>query len=134
MQPQIIRPKPKLLGDPRVRQAEQELGALLTGFMGAPVTDSLVAIVEEMLEEFRVTKLLGGVKMPRMRVVALPQAGFIQVWPAEMEHADIQLRLNMLVKSLMKEKRNYDPEELAKAVRRAYPDYSPSMSLKVLSH
>lgn len=122
--------KPHIFESPGLKAAQEELGSLLTNFMGAPVTESLVRDIEDLIEEFRSHKLHQGVPMPKMRVVALPQAGFIQIWPTEMEHADIQTRLNMLIKSLKKQRRNYDPEEIAKAIKRAYPEYVPSLLIK----
>lgn len=134
MSPQRLTPLPKRPDfgtDPKLLEAEQELGVILAQFMGGPVTENMIRAIEDTIEEFRVHKLLSGVKMIKMRVVALPQSGFIQIWPAEMEHKDIQLRISNLIKALQRQERPFEPEELAKAVRRAYPDYSPSMSLKV---
>lgn len=114
--------------DPRVIIAGEELGKLLVAYMGAPVTEHLVQSIEDVIEEFRSMKRMQGVRMPRLRVVALPQSGYIQVWPADMEQKDFDIRIKLMIRALQENGKNYDPEELAKAIRRAYPEYSPSTS------
>lgn len=133
---QLIKPrKPRFEADPKLREAELELGKLLSQFMGAPITETMIAQVEDLIAEFKAHMLFQGVVMPRMRVVAMPLAGFLQIWPAEMEKKDFDIRIVGLVKSLRAEGRNFDPEELAKAIRRAYPEYTSSLSrLNVLNN
>lgn len=127
MQGQLLQPeKPRFQGDPRLAAAVTALGKFLVQFTGAPITEGLIKTIQEHVDDFRVTARLRGIDMPKMVVVAFPHAGFIQVWPREQEAKDLNLRLVSLIRQFKAQGRPCDPEELAKAIRRAYPEYSPS--------
>lgn len=115
--------------DPRMILAEQQLGKILTQFMGAPITESVIKLAEETVEEWRAHCRIHGLNVPPVRVVAFPKAGYIQVWPVDMTDQDFKIRVKNLLKGLQDNNRNCDPNEIAKALRRAYPEYSPSASL-----
>lgn len=114
--------------DPRLARAEQELGQLLTQFVGAPITQGVVKAMEDMIVEFRASQIIRGVKFPKLAVVALPQSGYIQCWPQDLSEKELKKRIKLMIKTLQERGRDPQAEEIAAAIKRAYPDYNPSTS------
>lgn len=122
-------PVPRDQIDPRLEAAQKQLGFLIMQRRGnEPLNERLVKDLEKMVRDYRDHCKNRGMDFPRCVVVVFAKMDHISIWPAELDHAEIQKRLRMLVLAYQRRSRQIDPEDMAQAVRRAYPDYSPSTS------
>ena len=109
---------------PQMHAARQDLArALVHGLVArsklldGPCIDDAYSIIDD----HRVSWLLRGVQFPRMRVLAFPRIGQMEVVRADLTRQGIQTTLvNMTVKHP-----DLTAEEIAVACAHAFPDYRP---------
>lgn len=120
--------------DPRINEAQKRLGLLLADYRekNPAINRTTGREMQGMVDDFRNTCRRKGIELPKMRVVYFVRMNHICVWPAELEHAELQKRLHLFITHRQRHGRAVDADDMAMGVRRAYPDYSPSRSNLIL--
>lgn len=115
-------------GDPRLNDAQRELGFRLKKYRDRQpqLTRRSVKEMQTVADDFRGTCKQRGIDFPKLKIVAFVSMNHICVWPHELPHEEIQKRLRMFIVHRQRHNLPVDAEDLAKGVRRAYPDYSAS--------
>jgi len=117
--------------DPRIAEAQKELGLRLASYRGSnPVLNRETGReMQTLVNDFRNTCKRRGINLPKMTLVYFLRMNHICVWPAELEHLELQKRLHLFIVHRQRHGLPVDAEVMAMGVRRAYPDYSPSRTL-----
>lgn len=115
-------------GDPRLNAAQKELGLRLAQYRNNDprITRRTVNEMQGLINDFRSTCKRKGIEFPKLTIIAFLRMNHICVWPAELDQADIQKRLRLFIIHRQRHDLPIDAEDMAKGVRRGYPDYSPS--------
>lgn len=116
------------LEDPRLEQAQKQLAAVVRPYLNRPMNARMVQDMQHDIAQFGVSQRLRGVRFPKLTVAAVYPAQFFSVWPAELEHEELQAKLGHMIKEMVAAGCAFETEDVAAAVRRAYPDYNPSRS------
>lgn len=114
--------------DPKLDAAQKELAFRLAKYRqdDPTLTRRTHKEMETLVEDFRQTCIRKGIPFAKQVVVAFLKMNHICVWPAEIEQAELQKRMRMFIIHRQRHNLPIDAEDMAKGVRRAYPDYSPS--------
>lgn len=117
--------------DPRINDAQKELGLRLADYRerNPAINRQTGREMQKLVDDFRNTCRRRGIELPKMRVVYFVRMNHICVWPAELDHKEIQKRLHLFLVHRQRHGRTVDAEDMAMGVRRAYPEYSPSRYL-----
>ena len=117
--------------DPRIAEAQKRLGLMLAEYRsGYPALDTRSARdMQQIVHDYREACKRKGVVLPKMRLVYFVKMSHICVWPQDLEHADMQKRIQIFVTHRRRHNLAIDVNDIAEGVRRAYPDYSPSRQL-----
>lgn len=115
-------------GDAKLNDAQKELGIRLMKFREdqPQLTRQTLRDMQNLVNDYRETCKRRGINFPKQRVVAFVAMDHVCVWPQEMDQAEIKKRLRMFIIHRQRHNRSIDADDLARGVRRAYPDYSPS--------
>lgn len=115
--------------DPRLKKAEHRLALLIQHEVdGRGYSEHTLERVQCLVKEFSMSCRLKGIDMPKLVVVGLPKLRHLVIWPADATFLDLQIRIKELIMSLRRVGREVDHEELAIAIKHAYPDYGPMMN------
>lgn len=117
--------------DPRIDEAQKTLGVMLADYRerNPAINRNTGRDMQKLVDDFRGTCLHKGIELPKLRLVYFVRMNHVCVWPAEMEHAELQKRLHLFIAHRQRHGRAVDADDMAMGVRRAYPDYSPSRHL-----
>lgn len=117
--------------DPRINEAQKTLGLMLADYRERQpaINRSTGRDMQKMVDDWRNTCRRKGIELPKMRCVYFVRMNHVCVWPAEMEHAELQKRLHLFITHRQRHNRTVDADDMAQGVRRGYPDYSPSRHL-----
>lgn len=120
--------------DPRINEAQKRLGLMLADYRerNPALNRETGRDLQKMVTDFQYSCRRKGIELPKMRVVYFVRMNHICVWPAELEHAELQKRLHLFITHRQRHNRAVDADDMAMGVRRAYPDYSPSRSNLIL--
>lgn len=114
--------------DPRMNEAQKELGFRLAKYRERDprLTRRTVREMQTLTEDYRQTCKRKGIDFPKLTIVAFLHMNHICIWPAELSQEEIQKRLRLFIIHRQRHNLPVDAEDMAKGVRRGYPDYSPS--------
>ena len=117
--------------DPRINEAQKRLGLMLADYRerNPALNRETGRDLQKMVTDFQYSCRRRGIELPKMRVVYFVRMNHICVWPAELEHKELQKRLHLFIAHRQRHGRAVDADDMAMGVRRAYPDYSPSRQL-----
>lgn len=115
-------------GDERLNAAQKELGLRLASFRSNDprLTRQTVKEMQGIIRDFRDTCKRKGVVFPKLTIVAFLKMNHICIWPEELPQEEIQKRMRMFIIHRQRHGLPIDADDMARGVRRAYPDYSPS--------
>lgn len=114
--------------DPRLDKAQKRLAQLIQYEVhNRKMTRHTIQRVTSLANEFGVHCRLKGIDFPHIVILGLPKINQILVWPANASYDDVQVRVRQLVIQMRRVEKEVDAEELAQAIRQAYPDYGNPM-------
>lgn len=114
--------------DALLEKAQVELHQKLKKFLHREWDESTFRQLDEMVHSFAVGKRLQGVDFPQLTAIVLPARRHIRLARRELDHVGIQNHIRSLI-NLWPDLR---AEEIAPAIKRAWPSYDPSVAEEVI--
>lgn len=107
--------------DPRLAESKDQLAQFLARFCrGRPLDRQLVADAQAMADDWRADARLEGVDFPEMVVLVMDVQRRVRLVRRDLDRAGID---NLAVELAQSQGAAYDPAEVARAVRRAFPHH-----------
>lgn len=120
--------------DPRINDAQKRLGLILADYRerNPQINRTTGREMQGLVNDWRNVCRRKGIELPKMTLVYFVRMNHVCVWPAELEHAELQKRIHLFITHRQRHGRAVDADDMAMGIRRAYPDYSPSRSNLIL--
>lgn len=103
--------------------AEKELHRRLKVFMHKPMTLGTMQAIDTMVHDFAVDQRKRGVDFPQLTAIIVPERGLIRLAARDLDQKGIGAHILSLVRLCPQ----ITKDELARAIRRAWPDYNPEI-------
>lgn len=106
--------------DPAVISELSGLAEGLNSWLGEPLDLESLQMLHDFIEEHRINARRRGVNFPALTALVIPRLGWIKIVRLELNEVNIR----RAVIGLLRECPNVSREEIAKAVKRAWPNRS----------
>lgn len=107
--------------DPRLAESKDHLAKFLARFCrGRELDRQLVHDVQDIADGYRVAARLDGIDFPEMVVLVMDMQNRVRLVRRDLDRAAID---NLAVELAQSQGAAYDPAEVARAIRRAFPHH-----------
>jgi hypothetical protein len=107
--------------DPRLSESKDHLAQFLARFCrGRELNQQLIHDVQEIADGFRTAARFDGIDFPEMVVLVMDKQNRVRLVRRDLDANGIS---NLVVELAQSQGKEYDPAEVARAIRRAFPHH-----------